>query len=94
MLIDCDVCVARGPACGDCVVTVLLRATPSPRPGAARAGIDLDTGEQEAIAVLAGSGLVPPLRLVTDGPGDEGAGVPAGPAGPFAGPGDGRAAAV
>jgi hypothetical protein len=56
MLIDCDACAVRGPACGDCVVTVLLGAPP--------AGIELDRAEQAAIAVLAGSGLVPPLRLV------------------------------
>ncbi len=73
MLIDCDSCAARGPACADCVVTVLLGAPPALRfsdgsmdsgsdPGIA--GIDLDRREQAAIAVLAGSGLVPPLRLV------------------------------
>jgi len=56
MLIDCDTCAVRGPACGDCVVTVLLGAPP--------AGVELDGAEQAAIAVLAGSGLVPPLRLV------------------------------
>lgn len=55
MLIDCDSCRVRGPACGDCVVSVLLGP-----PGA-----DLDGEEQAAIAVLASSGLVPPLRLVT-----------------------------
>ncbi|HET9655820.1 MAG TPA: hypothetical protein VFP72_10735 [Kineosporiaceae bacterium] len=61
MFIDCDACTARGPACGDCVVTVLLRAAPQAVPGA---GVDLDRAEQAAIAVLAGSGLIPPLRLV------------------------------
>jgi hypothetical protein len=55
MLIDCDTCRVRDLACGDCVVTVLL--------GPRRA--DLDGEEQAAIAVLASSGLVPPLRLVT-----------------------------
>jgi hypothetical protein len=54
MLIDCDTCRVRDLACGDCVVTVLL--------GSAR--VDLDGEEQAAIAVLASSGLVPPLRLV------------------------------
>ena len=58
MIIDCDVCVVRGPACTDCVVSVLLGA-----PSAA-SEIDLDGAEQAAIAVLAGSGLVPPLRLL------------------------------
>jgi hypothetical protein len=55
MIIDCDSCTVRGPAaCGDCVVTALLGAPPS----------ELDEGEREALEVLAGSGLVPPLRLV------------------------------
>jgi hypothetical protein len=70
MLIDCDACAVRGPACGDCVVTVLLGAPPVRRADDAT-GIDLDGNEQAAIAVLAGSGLVPPLRLVTATPGGE-----------------------
>ncbi len=53
--IDCDTCVARGPACDDCVVTALLGAPPE-------RGFDND--EQRALEVLAGSGLVPPLRMV------------------------------
>lgn len=64
MLIDCDVCTARGPACGDCVVTVLSCTVPSV-PDAAT--VELDGAEQAALAVLAGSGLVPPLRLVPAG---------------------------
>ena len=56
MIIDCDSCVARGPACGDCVVTVLLGA-PDARP-------ELDDAERRAVDVLAASGLVPRLRLV------------------------------
>jgi hypothetical protein len=64
MMIDCDACAARGPACGDCVVTYLLGAPPADRPGHGENLIDLDGHEQAAIAVLAGSGLVPPLRLV------------------------------
>jgi len=54
--VDCDSCVARGPACSDCVVTVLL--------GSPQHGVDLDGDEQQALAALAGAGLVPPLRLV------------------------------
>jgi hypothetical protein len=54
--VDCDSCSARGPACTDCVVTVLL-GLPGPR-------VDLDDDEQQALSALAGSGLVPPLRLV------------------------------
>jgi hypothetical protein len=70
MLIDCDACAARGPACADCVVTVLLGAPPVRR-SADVTGIDLNGSEQAAIAVLAGSGLVPPLRLVAATPGGE-----------------------
>ncbi len=55
--VDCDTCTARGPACTDCVVTVLL-GLPGPR-------VDLDGDEQQALSALAGSGLVPPLRLVS-----------------------------
>lgn len=61
MLIDCDACTARGPACGDCVVTVVLRTVPAVQDVG---GVELDGAEQAALAVLAGSGLVPPLRLV------------------------------
>jgi hypothetical protein len=70
MMIDCDSCAARGPACGDCVVTVLLGAPPADRPGDGAAVIDLDGDERAALAVLAGSGLVPPLRLVPASPPD------------------------
>ena len=55
MHIDCDTCQVRGPACGDCVVTVLLGTPPE--------GVELDAAEQAAIGVLADTGLVPPLRL-------------------------------
>ena len=55
MIIDCDSCTVRGPdACGDCVVTALLGGPPS----------EIDDHEREALDALAGSGLVPPLRLV------------------------------
>lgn len=54
--IDCGTCAARGPACDDCVVSVLL--------GKPDAGIDLDVSDQAALAALAESGLVPPLRLI------------------------------
>jgi hypothetical protein len=56
MLIDCDRCEVRGLACEDCVVTVLLGSPPD--------GVVLDQDEQQAIGVLARSGLVPPLRLL------------------------------
>jgi len=59
MLIDCERCEVRGDACSDCVVTVLLGSAPT-----AVEGLELDAEERAAIGVLAGSGLVPPLRLV------------------------------
>ena len=60
--IDCDTCVVRGLACHDCVVTVLLGPPPE---------LTFDDDERRALDVLAGGGLVPPLRLVqpVDGPG-------------------------
>jgi hypothetical protein len=54
--VDCHTCVARGSACSDCVVTVLL--------GASDGVVELDADEQAALKALAGSGLVPPLRLI------------------------------
>jgi hypothetical protein len=59
MLVDCNSCAVRGPACGDCVVTALLGAPPE--------GVDLDVTEREAIGVLSEFGLVSPLRLVPTG---------------------------
>jgi hypothetical protein len=53
--IDCDTCAVRGLACHDCVVTVLLGPPPE---------LGFDDDEQRALQVLAGSGLVPPLRMV------------------------------
>lgn len=56
MIIDCASCMARPTECSDCVVSVLLGPHPE--------GITLDPEEQTAVAVLAGSGLVPPLRMI------------------------------
>ena len=56
MLIDCDTCAVRGPACGDCVVSVLLGAPPG--------GVEVDEADRQALATLAEGGLVPHLRLV------------------------------
>jgi hypothetical protein len=64
VVIDCEGCTAKGPACGDCVVTVLLGAPPD--------GVHLDETERRALAVLADGGLVPPLRLVTGSKGRRG----------------------
>ncbi len=54
MIIDCSDCTARPSACADCVVTVLL-------------GPEIADEHEAAIAVLADSGLVPPLRLIPGG---------------------------
>lgn len=58
MHIECDTCSVKGPACEDCVVSVLLQA-----PMAGESSVDLDGNERAAIAVLADSGLIPPLRM-------------------------------
>jgi hypothetical protein len=62
VIVDCDSCAVRGPACGDCVVTFLL----GPPDWWAVDGLPGE--EAAALAVLADSGLVPPLRLVPRGP--------------------------
>jgi hypothetical protein len=56
MIIDCDTCVVRGLACGDCVVAVILGAPPG--------AIEVDDDERLALDALASSGLVPRLRMV------------------------------
>ncbi|HEX7322343.1 MAG TPA: hypothetical protein VF299_05310 [Mycobacterium sp.] len=53
LTIDCDDCAVRGPACRDCVVSVLL-GVPA----------DLLEDERAALEVLAQAGLAPRLRLV------------------------------
>ena len=60
--IDCETCVVRGLACGDCVVTVLMGPPPE---------LGFDDDEARALDVLAGSGLVPPLRMVAPMPGPD-----------------------
>jgi hypothetical protein len=70
VIVDCDSCQARGPSCSDCVVTFLLG------PPAWLVDDGLPAAEITALAVLADSGLVPPLRLVP------GAGHEAGPQAP------------
>jgi len=71
MIIDCGSCAVAGLACDDCVVSVLLGA---PGIGPRDRGelplislsevTDVADDHAAAIAVLADSGLVPPLRLV------------------------------
>lgn len=53
VVIDCDSCVMRGPACRDCVVSVLI-GVPD----------ELLADERAALDVLAEAGLAPRLRLV------------------------------
>lgn len=60
--VDCDSCLVRGLACHDCVVSVLLGPPPE---------LSFDEEEQRALDVLADSGLVPPLRMVTPVSGPE-----------------------
>ena len=60
--VDCGTCIARGPACSDCVISVLLGV---PEVGATTHQVDLTGDEQSALAALAGSGMLPPLRLVS-----------------------------
>ncbi|PFG17567.1 hypothetical protein ATK74_2140 [Propionicimonas paludicola] len=55
MRVDCGTCRARGPACADCAISVLLGPMPDE--------VLLDGPERAALAALAGSGLLPPLRL-------------------------------
>jgi len=65
MLIDCDSCTERPRACGECVVSVLLGMPGERGPGerVPGPGPELDADERGALEVLAGAGLVPPLRL-------------------------------
>jgi hypothetical protein len=70
MLIDCDSCTERPRACGECVVSVLLgmpgERVPGERVPGERVpgpGPELDADERGALEVLAGAGMVPPLRL-------------------------------
>ena len=56
MKLDCGSCTQREIGCADCVVTLLM-SLPAENP-------ELNADEQAALAVLADSGLVPPLRLV------------------------------
>jgi hypothetical protein len=63
MIIDCGTCAVAGPACADCVVTVLL-GMPEVGGPAEPTVAEVADEHAAALAVLAGSGLVPPLRLV------------------------------
>lgn len=58
--VDCGTCRARGPACADCVISVLL--------GPMEDELLLDDQEQAALRAMADSGMLPPLRLVRSVP--------------------------
>jgi len=78
MVIDCDSCIARPRACGDCVVTHLLAVRDDPlgrqrsdqsgvsrvNCGTGRGRVSLDDEEVVAVTTMSAAGLVPPLRLV------------------------------
>jgi len=53
MLIDCASCVMRDIACSDCVVTALLGPMPASL-----------NDHKDVLDVLAGAGLISPLRLI------------------------------
>lgn len=59
MRVDCNDCAVRGSGCSDCVISVLLGVPEQDSPA-----VELAADEQRALAALADSGLVPPLRLV------------------------------
>ncbi|MGL5405899.1 MAG: hypothetical protein ACRDAX_03790 [Propionibacteriaceae bacterium] len=56
--LDCDGCAVRGPACSDCVVSVLL-GVPEQEPM-------LTMQERTALQIFADHGMLPPLRMVSD----------------------------
>lgn len=74
MIIDCDSCTAGPRACADCVVTFLTigvgepqRAAPTLTPVWRAGAVELDAAHERALAVLADSGLVPPVRMERTG---------------------------
>ena len=58
MIINCQTCVMREIACGDCVISVLLDIKPLPGKNA-----EFTKGDEAAINLLSDAGLVPPLRF-------------------------------
>jgi hypothetical protein len=56
VIIDCGTCVVAGLSCKDCVVSVLLGMPEFPM---------VADEHVPALSVLADSGLVPPLRLIS-----------------------------
>ncbi len=64
MVIDCGSCQVFPHACSDCVVSVLLGAPGADSSVPEAPIVHLDQAHAGALEVLAGGGLVPPLRLV------------------------------
>ncbi len=56
MVIDCDGCAARGPACGGCVISTIVDRPPGP--------VHIDAAEWRVMRLLIEAGMLPPLRLV------------------------------
>lgn len=56
LVIDCDSCEAKPLACSGCVVSFMLGTSQ---------GAELAAEDVRVLDVLADSGLVPPLRLVS-----------------------------
>jgi hypothetical protein len=52
MVINCELCQARGIGCNSCAVTALVGGEQQ----------DLDPAELRALAALANAGMIPPLR--------------------------------
>lgn len=63
MIIDCDNCLLREIACGDCVVSVLIGAPPSVNIESPSEANLLSEEEARVIDLLASRGMVPPLRF-------------------------------
>ncbi|WP_081628712.1 hypothetical protein [Smaragdicoccus niigatensis] len=68
VIVDCNDCAVRGPACGDCVVTVLLGPLSTEDktvvPFRPLRRVEFDQAETQALSALGDAGLVPHLRLV------------------------------
>jgi hypothetical protein len=63
MDIDCGSCQAFPQACSDCMVSVLL-GLPGEQPAPQFPIVHVASEHAGALEVLAGGGLIPPLRLV------------------------------
>ena len=62
MIIDCQSCVVRDIACGDCVVGSFLGLSDDMGAGI----VELAPAETRALRVLHGAGLVPDLHMSSE----------------------------